>query len=572
MATTKSKAPTKKKLAPAPLLTPGEAVDWWFLFKFNAAEEPEPALPTGQKGLFDFDGWVQPGYELEPKRHSQQYLVASSKSAKLKRGKGYLGTSTSDPLGATFDQIYSGSYYYIIWNDQFYDDPKATGFGPWGHSKGMLAWDKDGNGVVMQVSTPSWPASGNKKYPRQTEGNTLGYVRDNDIEVSQHFFATKVTKADVLMILKAMRNAAVVTGVSTANQWKTRPKVKKAAYGDKPAVPWSPPLPKPLPNAPDLKQVFNIGGPKDIQAQAKLVLAAKPGNKSIAKECLSQTLSNGMKLISKSASYAVPPWQLVSASLGGVDLRVASWWEGEAINSTTRKNPTPGCWHDDLGTPGAVQIALTGKWKDIVLGLKGSASPNGNHAKIGHSTEDGVNLSIFGDMNQMGAWVKDGYQKGQTCDVHQNGRGGMFFVVDNKTLNKSVAALIEGTSAPTSLKKRVVKKKAAKKKTAKKAVKKKITGKIAVEKKVTGKATTKKVAKKKTVSKKAVKRLVTKKKTIVKKAVKKAAKKKAVATKAVKKVVATKKAAVKKTVKKAVKKIAKKRIVKKNTAKKKVSK
>jgi len=61
-------------------------------------------------------------------------------------------------VGATFDQVYNGSYHYVIWNDQFYNDPNLPACGghtfcdnPWGHSKGMLAWNDDGDGFVMQV-------------------------------------------------------------------------------------------------------------------------------------------------------------------------------------------------------------------------------------------------------------------------------------------------------------------------------------------------------------------------------------------------------------------------------------
>jgi hypothetical protein len=48
----------------------------------------------------------------------------------------------------------------------------------WGHSNGMIAWDGNGNGFMMQVSTPSWPGSGSARNPRQGDGNTLGRVAD----------------------------------------------------------------------------------------------------------------------------------------------------------------------------------------------------------------------------------------------------------------------------------------------------------------------------------------------------------------------------------------------------------
>jgi len=96
-------------------------------------------------------------------------------------------------MGATFDEIYSGSYNYVVWNDQFYQDPRLAACGssnscsaPWGHSKGMLAWNDSGGGVVMQVTTPDWPGAGGEQHPRQEEGNTLGCTaRDNDVLVSR---------------------------------------------------------------------------------------------------------------------------------------------------------------------------------------------------------------------------------------------------------------------------------------------------------------------------------------------------------------------------------------------------
>jgi hypothetical protein len=122
------------------------------------------------------------------KSFSQQFAVASSDSKSLQAGSGCAGDTTDDPVGATFDEIYSGSLNYVVWNDQFYQDPKLTACGsnnscstPWGHSKGMIAWNDAGEGIVMQVTTPDWPGAGSKQHPRSEEGNTLGCTaRDND--------------------------------------------------------------------------------------------------------------------------------------------------------------------------------------------------------------------------------------------------------------------------------------------------------------------------------------------------------------------------------------------------------
>ena len=49
--------------------------------------------------------------------------------------------------------------------------------------------------------------------------------------------------------------------------------------------------------------------------------------------------------------------------------------------------------------------------------------------------------TIFGDMNQQGALSGK-------CASSQNGRGGMFFILEDQALHDSVAALIDGNSAP----------------------------------------------------------------------------------------------------------------------------
>jgi hypothetical protein len=47
-------------------------------------------------------------------------------------------------------------------------------------------------------------------------------------------------------------------------------------------------------------------------------------------------------------------------------------------------------------------------------------------------------------MNQQGTL------SGTNCASSQNGRGGLFYVVDNKPLNDAVKNLIKGDTAPTS--------------------------------------------------------------------------------------------------------------------------
>jgi len=87
-----------------------------------------------------------------------------------------------------------------------------------------------------------------------------------------------------------------------------------------------------------------------------------------------------------------------------------------------------------LGKRGRVEIATTGQWEGKELGLEGGPRAGANHAKIGVSLSGDRHYAIFGDMNQEGALSGN-------CSAAQNGRGGLFFVVDNQALYDSVTGL-----------------------------------------------------------------------------------------------------------------------------------
>jgi hypothetical protein len=220
----------------------------------------------------------------------------------------------------------------------------------------------------------------------------------------------------------------------------------------------------------------NNGGPADIQE-----LVRGLGKVSNSRTAMKVRLSSGVLLISKPSDLNVPPWQMVSALLGGDPLRVATWWAQPEIPTTSATTPVA-CWDPALGKPGGVEIATTGTWQGKTLGFDGVAEPQGNHAKIGvsswwrpyinfggmsqqgtlpgprcdqaeSSTECGVRRNcpfgicrlpyvIFGDMNQQGTL------SGPLCDSSQNGRGGLFFVVQDPQLFNSVHDLLHGQTAP----------------------------------------------------------------------------------------------------------------------------
>jgi len=380
-----------------PLLAKGHPVDWWFVFKLNSGKFPDCA---GAARGCPFGGTVQTYTD------GQQYVFASNESPSLKQGTGCAGDTVTDPVGATFDEVYNGSFHYLVWNDQFYQDPQIAGCSgnscsaPWGHSKGMLVWDDTGNGFVMQVTTPSWPAAGSKDHPRASDGNTLGCIKDDNVMVSQHFFALKLNKNDLVNILKALENASVVTD-------------------------------------PTNPQIVSNGGPADIEQ-----LVSALGKKSSSKALATFNLSSGVEVISKPSNLNVPPWQMVSSILGGVPLRTATWWASPQIPTTDAATEIK-CWDTSLATkPGAVEIAATGAWDGKTIGLTGGGSPDHNHAKIGVSLSGSNNYAIFGDMNQQGSL------SGPNCKSSQNGRGGLFYVVNNADLSKSVKALIAGDTEP----------------------------------------------------------------------------------------------------------------------------
>jgi hypothetical protein len=376
---------------PVPLLAAGQPAYWWFVYKFNAAAFP--ACGGDIQSVCTFGGAVQ-----QYRQFGQQFAVISNVDGLLRQGRGCIGTSTLDPVGATFNQVYNGRPFYVLWNDQFYGDPLPVRGSPWAHSKGLLAWDRNGDGFVMQVTTPSWPASGSSKYPRKTDGNTLGCVKDNDLRSGQHFFALKLNKNDVIQVLSALANAKVVTDL-------------------------------------EQPQLVRNGGPAEIQSQV-----SKLADKAISSHATMARLSSGVTLISKAPNLHVPPWQMVSALLGSEPLRTATWWAYPKI-PTTGAGKTPACWDPFLGAPGAVEVAVDGNVLESPLSFQGGATPDSNHAKIGASI--GAHpYAIFGDMNQQGTL------NGPNCGMSQNGRGGLFYVVEDANLSASVRDLIRGGTAP----------------------------------------------------------------------------------------------------------------------------
>ena len=237
----------------------------------------------------------------------------------LKKNDGCAGTT--DPVATTFDQIYGGKFRYLVWNDQFYQEPKIRACsanscgGPWGHSKGVLAWNDEGEGTVIQVTTPSWPGIGSKKFDRKA-GNTLGCIKKpNNIQNAQHFFALKLNKEDLPKVIDALANASVVTDVQEL-------------------------------------ELVNIGGsPKEVKDRVMTL-----GQRSDSSEVKQFDLSSGIKLISKPSAMHVPPWQMLSSVLGTVDLKAATWWSSPQISDNQ--------WHERRSVAGTILCKRPGRGRD----------------------------------------------------------------------------------------------------------------------------------------------------------------------------------------------------------------
>jgi hypothetical protein len=378
---------------PQPLAHANDPHRWVFAFKLNGT-----SFPTKPPASCLFGGTAQKA------KASLAYAQATSDFPALVAGLGLLGSSAGDPVGATFDEIYNGRLNFVVWNDQLYGHPQIKGCGdgcngPWGHSKGVVAWDDQGNGMVLQVTTPSWPGSGTSAVPRKGSGNSLGCIaKPNNILYSQHFFALRLSPSDTAALLDALANASVVTDV-------TKP------------------------------QLARIGGPAGLQARAAML-----GKKSKSTALTDVMLSSGVRLLSKPSELHVPPWQMVSARLGGVPLRTATWWAAPRI-PTTELGRQITCWHDGLGTPGRVEVAVSGHWQSKSISLRGG----GNHAKLGASLDPSHPYVIFGDLNQQGRLTGK-------CASSQNGRGGMFFIIEDPQLHGSMMQLLEGDTAPLVIK------------------------------------------------------------------------------------------------------------------------
>src|SRR5437868_1307977 len=103
--------------APAPLLAKGKPVDWWFVFKFNSTKTFAGCVPAkeAQKQQQEEQRQCIFGGKVQTKSgFGQQFAFASKDSPELAQGHGCTGATLTDPVGATFDQVYNGAPNYLI--------------------------------------------------------------------------------------------------------------------------------------------------------------------------------------------------------------------------------------------------------------------------------------------------------------------------------------------------------------------------------------------------------------------------------------------------------------------------
>ena len=424
---------------PSPRVDSLTAVDWLAVYKFDAkfattAPPDHCVFDTSERIAADYKG-----------KQCQHYAMSTNSNPKLTAMPfgSLIGTSTDDPLGATFDQFFNGpeDNSYVIYNDQFYGDPSPTSACSeakgCGHAKGAVMWDAKGDGILLQVTTPNWPRNADASEPTTVpgNGNTLGCITQkkdgsakpqNNIYHGQHFFSVKLREGDAAKVLTALRVAQVFTNSKKSQIYRT---LYKTAVQKK------------------LKGLADAIKPNDPQSVPEMYV----------EKGYRETLSTGVVVLAKPSQLTVPPWHFVSAHLGGISLDVATWYEKAKMIKNTNASDATDCQADDsccarplfssIGPFGSVTNYLCGTFEGKKVDLRAGtgASVAGNHAKIGVSTSEDAPWVVFSDMNQAGCWNKNDAGCSQ-CAKSQSRRGGTFYAVSDLELWRSWRSLIAGNA------------------------------------------------------------------------------------------------------------------------------
>ena len=273
----------------------------------------------------------------------------------------------------------------------------------------MLAWNETARASSCRCRRRRGPAPAASV--SRKSGNTLGCVKtNNNLVASQHFFALKLNKEDLL----------------------------EGAAGD---------AKRERRHRSDNRQIAQNGGPPEIRDAAE-ELGKKPHEKLRHKKpddlkIIQTQLTADVMLISKPSNAERAA---LADGVGAARRRLRAHRHmvglaADLLDQEVDQDRLLG-GHVEVRqkSPGDVIIAKNGTFGGRPLGLIGGQ----NHAKVGVVTSGRTSFSIFGDLNQQGTINP---VKGK-CDASQNGRGGMFFVVKNDELFKTLSDMLEGEDEP----------------------------------------------------------------------------------------------------------------------------
>jgi hypothetical protein len=345
--------------------------------------------------------------------------------------------------------------------------------GPDAHSKGALAFQKDGTGFHLHATTPNFPDPSLNGSVGITSPR-LGCQFEDNVKYSQSFFGVSLsagvfrhTFRDVLAPALAQARLCSTGTNSCARgdpraghlrDWNCTSEHTRGA-------PWSI-----LDVAFNGSHVRNMSGTSVVTSlhtagvQAALPpLTAPPSISEVAPSSApggSFSSSVELTMIVKAAADTLPPWLLVASKLDA-NLAVASWLDPSygapaiCAGDWYAKATDQMCLVDDAlnislqpsgGASHSVENALAASvdiWGigERAWGLWGNLEQSyASHAKYALSSGGGSDHTewvVSGDMNQQG------FPCSKDCAGSQAGRGGSFIAVKQPTLHASMSRLLK---------------------------------------------------------------------------------------------------------------------------------
>ena len=313
-----------------PLDGNGAPVDWWFLLK----------LPQGAPCA----GCAAPCGNADRKTGSC-YLYADSNNPTLRMHTALKFDCLSGPNNPATRTLRQAAPQMLVWNDQATDTSIPGKYAdncsaPKAHSKGA-AYMSNGNGFILNTSTPNFP---------DPDSSTLGCQSTNNTLVSQHMFCFAVDAANMDKWRAAVTAARLCVIAS-----------KNFEY----SAPATPRLPT---------QDVDIRTVKGMD----------------------------IRLLVKSAADDYIPWDMVARRLGS-NLSVLSWYASPRTAPLCAGAPSA-CLADSATTAAnSVGIVTKITLPDKSFSWCGRGLPNGlsNHAKVAVSTGADPWV-VAGSMNMQG--------------------------------------------------------------------------------------------------------------------------------------------------------------------------